>query len=316
MKTSVVISAFNGEKYIIEQLQSILDQTVAVDEVLIYDDKSSDSTYELASSFINNNGLSGWRIEKHTTNQGFFKNFINGLYAVKGDIIFFADQDDIWCPNKVERTLELFHSNSDMLSLTSTFSRFNDSGEIEAHVVHPGRKKNGLKKIGLKEFCNFNSYLGMATAIRRELVEKVDFREATTFLTHDKYVNFAAAILDGLYHIDEVLVDRRSYSASESNSHRDKLIRRYNNTQLVDVIYSLECISPGAELLRCSDPDSNKANIVNRFVTYNNCRLSYLTSGNFTKWFRAIKYVDITSLYSWKQYIKDGYSILKFSKES
>ena len=66
MKTSVVLSAYNGEKYIFEQLESIRTQTVPVNEVLIFDDCSSDETSKICSNFIKIHGLSNWKFVINT----------------------------------------------------------------------------------------------------------------------------------------------------------------------------------------------------------------------------------------------------------
>ena len=71
MKTSVVLSAYNGEKYIFEQLESIRTQTVPVNEVLIFDDCSSDETSKICSNFIKIHGLSNWKFVINTSNKGF-----------------------------------------------------------------------------------------------------------------------------------------------------------------------------------------------------------------------------------------------------
>jgi glycosyltransferase involved in cell wall biosynthesis len=68
MRISIVLSTYNGGAYITEQLDSILNQTRKADEVLIFDDCSTDKTCELISSFIEKNSLSNWRLTKNKTN--------------------------------------------------------------------------------------------------------------------------------------------------------------------------------------------------------------------------------------------------------
>ena len=63
MTVSVVMSSYNGEKYIREQLESLLMQTRKIDEVIIADDCSSDNTVAIVEDFIRKNNLkSNWRI--------------------------------------------------------------------------------------------------------------------------------------------------------------------------------------------------------------------------------------------------------------
>ena len=94
---SVCIATYNGEKYIRQQLDSILCQIGEEDEVIVSDDFSQDKTLEIVRSFddkrikiIQNKGL-----------KGYAPNFENALNNAQGDIIFLSDQDDVWLPNKV-----------------------------------------------------------------------------------------------------------------------------------------------------------------------------------------------------------------------
>ena len=121
MKTSVVLSAYNGEKFILEQLESIRIQTVPVDEVIILDDCSTDNTAKICQDFIFRHNLSHWHIEVNTQNKGFVQNFYAGFQKATGEIIFICDQDDIWQPNKVERTKYFFKNHLDAMSICSAF---------------------------------------------------------------------------------------------------------------------------------------------------------------------------------------------------
>lgn len=102
MKISVCIATYNGEKFIKEQIESILCQLNEDDEILITDDSSSDCTIEIINS-INDKRI---RIYK---NQRFYSPIFNFEFAIKmakGEIIFLSDQDDIWAKNKVETYLK------------------------------------------------------------------------------------------------------------------------------------------------------------------------------------------------------------------
>ncbi len=91
MKVSVAMAAFNGEKFIEEQLASILSQTRPVDEVIICDDRSSDRTAELAEDFIARKHLQDtWRVEVNTQNVGYASNFIGAVRKTSGDVVFFC----------------------------------------------------------------------------------------------------------------------------------------------------------------------------------------------------------------------------------
>lgn len=97
MKISVCLASYNGEKYIKEQIQSILPQLSISDELIISDDGSKDSTISIIKSFHDE------RIKLlHNNSHGVNQNFENALRNATGDIILLSDQDDIWLKGKVE----------------------------------------------------------------------------------------------------------------------------------------------------------------------------------------------------------------------
>lgn len=107
---SICIATHNGEKYIKDQLDSILCQLSSEDEVVISDDGSTDSTLEIIK------GYNDPRIKIYTkvhtlkrmkSHYYVTMNFENALKQAKGDYIFLSDQDDVWYPNKVKICLEL-----------------------------------------------------------------------------------------------------------------------------------------------------------------------------------------------------------------
>lgn len=114
---SVCIATYNGEKYLRQQLDSILAQINTEDEIVISDDNSTDRTLSIIASY----GDARIRVLHHdpssvTTTFPIDRpthNFEHALMHAKGDIIFLADQDDVWLPDKVSRMTEAL-ANADM----------------------------------------------------------------------------------------------------------------------------------------------------------------------------------------------------------
>lgn len=101
LRTSVVISTYNGMAYIKDQLDSIKNQSEQPDEVLIFDDCSSDGTFEFVKQYIIDNSLSTWTARQNEKNKGWALNFWDGIRETSGDIIFTCDQDDYWQRDKI-----------------------------------------------------------------------------------------------------------------------------------------------------------------------------------------------------------------------
>ena len=221
MKTSVVLAAYNGEKFILEQLESIRNQTVPIDEVIIVDDQSTDRTVEVCKQFISKFQLLNWRIDINESNLKTVRSFWNTIPKANGDIIFLSDQDDIWMENRVETFLYYFSKKTDALSIASTFTRFNENTVLSQKVKHPFYEKNGIKKITVGEYCEFPFYLGMSIAFKKELLSKI--HNKFNGMPHEIFLNFFATINDGFYYLDKVLTQRRSYPQSVSNSDLKKM---------------------------------------------------------------------------------------------
>lgn len=129
MKVSVLMTTYNGEKYISEQLESILRQSRQADEVIICDDCSGDGTVGVIKDFIYKNELVNWTLYQNKENKGWRRNFIEGLQYTSGDVIFFSDQDDIWLPHKIEKMTDIMEKSKRIHCLAGTFIRVDGEGK-------------------------------------------------------------------------------------------------------------------------------------------------------------------------------------------
>lgn len=106
MKVSVAMAAYNGAKYIKEQVDSILCQLGEEDELIVSCDKSTDDTVSILKSICSNDKR--LKIFPNTYPPGVVKNFQNAVEHCTGDIIFFSDQDDVWLDDKIETVVKEF----------------------------------------------------------------------------------------------------------------------------------------------------------------------------------------------------------------
>lgn len=105
IRASVAMAVYNGERYIREQIDSILTQLGAEDELVISYDRSTDGTRAIIDGYAAAD--SRVRVVENT-NPGVQNNFSNAVMACRGEYIFLSDQDDVWLEGKVERVLEAF----------------------------------------------------------------------------------------------------------------------------------------------------------------------------------------------------------------
>lgn len=85
---SVAMTTYNGQKYVEEQLLSIINQTKSVDEIIIVDDKSSDETVKVIKQFIIDNSTFNIVLIQNNENLGYRRNFKKAMSMAKGDYIF------------------------------------------------------------------------------------------------------------------------------------------------------------------------------------------------------------------------------------
>ena len=214
---SVCIATYNGSKYIKEQLDSILSQLSENDEIIISDDNSKDDTLQIIKEIndhrikVITNKLS---TSKHLYSQNHYKvtlNFENTLKHAKGDYVFLSDQDDIWMPNKVKKSIEALKKYDLVLS---NHSIIDSEGNIQKNFYYI---ENPIKKT----FCGnlFSlSFPGCCMAFRRNiLIDSLPFPK--NLIMHDGWIFLLAFINKRhIFFIDEPLIKYRRHSNNVSPS--------------------------------------------------------------------------------------------------
>lgn len=210
--TSVVIATYNGERYIIEQIESILAQTVPIDEIVICDDMSTDKTVELLQEYIAKNACEKFiKLFVNKENMGYTRNFYNGISKSRGKVVFLADQDDIWEPNKVERMLATMHTYHAEV-LCSNFSLIDACGKIYPGKVNiPDFVKNAPEGVSKIEFLPllFGNVAQGCTYCFTEKVKNVYLSADYDEIIHDYQIMLIGSIMGGAYFLNEKLIRYR-----------------------------------------------------------------------------------------------------------
>ena len=121
-KVSVIIPNYNYEKFIIERIDSVLNQTYPIHELIILDDKSSDNSVKVIEEKINSIDTVPVHFIKNKNNSGcVFKQWLKGLENVTGDYFWIAEADDSAEPTFLETAMEGF-SNKNVILYFSSFS--------------------------------------------------------------------------------------------------------------------------------------------------------------------------------------------------
>jgi glycosyltransferase involved in cell wall biosynthesis len=208
---SVIMATCNGEKFILQQLESIKKQTLKVDEVIIRDDCSSDNTCKLIQEYIDRNALD-WKFVQNDTRLGFVKNFYEALRLAGGDYIFLCDQDDIWLPDKAEKMSDLM-SRTKALMIHSDVNIINEDGKVIEYSAEKLRR--GIHNIDISEYIKVLHYCGMSSVMSKELQRKCIGVSPDMITTHDWFWGFVAALNDGFYTTGDVYSLRRIHGQNQ-----------------------------------------------------------------------------------------------------
>ncbi|MXQ72982.1 glycosyltransferase [Clostridiaceae bacterium DONG20-135] len=219
MKISVVVTTYNGEHYIYEQLESLRKQTYDLDEVIILDDLSHDHTVPIIETYISDHDLP-WMLIKNSVNIGYRKNFTKGLQMVSGDIIFLCDQDDIWNQEKVEEVVQFFQ-HDEILMISHSFSFIDENGKGFEVKQHADKSNHGLLDIKVDEndcisvplsiLMKKNISQGCCMAMRSAIVKKY-VKLTENMLPHDWELALLAAGQNGFYFYNRSLIHYRIHS--------------------------------------------------------------------------------------------------------
>ncbi len=212
MNTSVAIAAYNGEKYIVEQLNSILRQLGPEDEIIISDDGSSDRTLELIAGFC-----SAQIKVFQNPGKGIISNIENAIRNTSGDIIFLCDQDDVWLPDKVSIIKKRFLESRVNLVVSDAYI-VNENLEVLEDSFFK------LMNSGSGFFKNFvkNTFIGCCIAFKKELKDIV-LPFPQNIPMHDSWIGLLAELKGEVLFIPEKLIYYRRHGDNATVLKRDSL---------------------------------------------------------------------------------------------
>jgi len=214
MRVSVGICTHNGEKFIAEQLESILNQSIKPDEIVLTDDASSDKTVKIAEKILRDSTVP-YKIVAHETHQGILKNFSNCLDLCSGDIIFSCDQDDVWMKNKVEKFLPYFEQGcnfvySNACVVDSDRNILEDDFWKCYGIEFDKLSTSQFSELLLRNCC----IAGCNMAFTKELYDKI--RPIPYHFLHDGWIAICAPWFGKVGFINEHLIEYRRHGKNVS----------------------------------------------------------------------------------------------------
>jgi glycosyltransferase involved in cell wall biosynthesis len=225
----ILMSTYNGGKFISKQLESIDNQTHKNWRLVISDDGSSDNTLAIAKQFQDKWGSDRLEI-RQGPQQGFCQNFLSMAYdkTIRADLYAFSDQDDIWMSDKLERAVRYFDKNN----------------ESQLQIAYGTRTQivdDALKPLGLSpEFTlprSFRNALVQSISggntqvfnfVAKQLLEQAGLQKV---ISHDWWLYQLVTGAGGIFHYDPVpsLLYRQHHNAlvGSNNSFKSRIERLY-----------------------------------------------------------------------------------------
>lgn len=201
---SVCMATYNGERFIREQIESILAQLSDSDELVISDDGSTDNTLEIILKYEDNR----IRLFNNTNNGGPVGNFETALTQAHGDYIFLADQDDIWLSGRVDNALKILKTGRYDCVICNRII-IDAKGNTDKRPV----LTNDFTKYPFWRVLLRNQYIGCCMAITRKLLNfALPFPDKLPM--HDLWIGYIAHLTHRSCFLHEPLVAYRRHECN------------------------------------------------------------------------------------------------------
>lgn len=222
---SVCMACYNGEKYIEEQIASILQQLGEADELIIVDDHSSDRTGQIVKDMQD----ARIRYVLNEKNLGVNRSFEKAIKTAKHDYIFMADQDDVWVRGRLEAMLLELKKGSLLVSGNSeAIDSEGRKSDYELGALIQADSKKYTRNI-LRIFTGKAYYYGCAMAFDRKL-RKLILPFPSYLESHDLWIAMAANMARSNCHLEQIVLKRRIHGKNASVLQRklsEKLYARW-----------------------------------------------------------------------------------------
>ena len=211
-RVSVIMPVFNAEKYVGQAIESILSQTFTSFEFLIFNDGSTDNSFERISSFKDDR----IKIFHYDSNEGHLVHLNRGLNIAVGEFIARMDADDISLPERLEKQVDVLKRNPEIGICGSWIKSFGDNNQITRFPQFDDEIKINL--------LSHNSFAHPAVMVRKSVLEQNKIRYSQEFSTSQDYKMWVDLVpFTRFYNIPQVLLKYRVTKAQIS--------RKYNHLQ-------------------------------------------------------------------------------------
>ena len=219
-KIDILLATYNGQEFLREQIDSILNQSYQDFNLIISDDSSEDETYKILKEYEKKD--SRIRLFRQEKNLGLIQNFEFLLKQVTSDYFMFSDQDDIWKENKIEKSINKLKQEKAALVYTDL-----EIVDKNLEIIYSSywKYKNIYKKI--KKYNNFealylNNFVTGCTILAKSnyIKDIVPLPKTSKFMLHDYWTALVIASKDKIAYLDEPTIKYRQHKNNRVGSSR------------------------------------------------------------------------------------------------
>lgn len=235
-KIDVLLATYNGEKYLKEQIDSILNQTYKNIHLIISDDKSKDGTRAILEQYQKQD--SRITIYFQEQNLGYIKNFEFLLKKVESNYYMLSDQDDVWLPEKIEKSMDtLKHQDADLV--------FGDLEVVneKLETIYPSFGDFMLLNRKIKKYINsyevnylYNCVTGCTILSKKEYIKDIlPIPHNSKYVLHDYWMGLMVALKGKLAYMPEKYIKYRQHGNNQIGT--DKISHKFKKLDQVRELF-------------------------------------------------------------------------------
>lgn len=213
----IIMGTYNGEKYIKEQIDSILKNTWKQWRLWICDDGSTDATKDIVAEYERQYPEQiFWK--PNVQNKGAAINFLDATRKMQGDFVMYCDQDDYWLPDKIETTLKEMKAAEEKYGKQIPITVFTDARVVDENlnvIAESFHRSNKLatNQLDLPYMLMENKIMGCTMMLNRSLVEKLNSFPKKIRM-HDWWVGLIASAFGKIVYLDKPTLLYRQHTAN------------------------------------------------------------------------------------------------------
>ena len=239
-KIDILMATYNGEKYLAEQLDSIINQTYHNWNLLIRDDSSTDRTLEIIQDYQKKDNRIKL-LKDNKGNLGIVRNFEELLKSSESEFIMFSDQDDIWVENKLVmylKMIEKIKNKGFMIHSDAILFDKNKSNILKDTFISEKAINRGLENVF------FNYFVQGATILISKEIKNFILPFPKEVYLHDRYIHLISELFFERIFVNKALIYYRQHGDNQigaKNTIRELLSKRYfdeRDRQLIKIIYN------------------------------------------------------------------------------